>query len=1200
MRVRSLILCPVIFFGAVLQLFPAFASIHASDHEDDKPQMVVQLGHSAFVFAVALSPDNRFVLSGGGDSKARLWDTFTGAEIRRFEGHTASISSVAFSPDGRRVLTGGMDNLESIDHSVRLWDIKTGKEIQRFEGHRDSIRSVAFSHDGKMVLTGSGNELRDGNDFTARLWDVSTGKQLQIFEGHTRDVMAVAFSPDDQYVLTGSNDSRAILWDRTSGKPVRQFVGHTGFIHSVGFSKDGQFILTASAARAGESDNTARLWNVATGREIRQFVGHEDSIFSAALSPDGLFVVTASADHTARLWNLATGKQLFKYAGHTDLVRSVVFSSDGNSVLTGSDDMTVRLWSTRTGQQSKLFTGHSTVLSSAAFAPDGNSIAIGDWTQSAHLWNLTIGREMLRYQVPSGHIEAIAFSSDGRLVLTGNENKTSTVFDAVTGKVKWQLAAHSTEVDHVAFSRDGRFILTRDDVYVEEKQEFHGILRLWDLAAKKEIKKFGDHVHSFTFSSDGHLILVGGFRGMVHLYETNTGKEIRKFSGHEAPVNSVSFSSDDSLILSGSGDFHDKDYSARLWDTKTGTEIRKFEGHTLDVKSVAFSPDDKYALTGSSDKTAILWDVKTGKIVRRFVGHIDGIARALFSPDGSLVLTVSSDQTARLWKTATAEEICRLVSFRDGTWIVVTPDGRFDTNNLERIEGLHWVMADDPLRALPVEIFMRPYYEPRLLPRLLAADDFREVPPLRELNRVLPAVTITDIKKDGADTVAVTVEVENIEHRYDREENTIAESGAKDLRLFRDGQLVSYRDGGLLNGQKRNATTGCEPIERSTRKCRAVFEHIRLPRRKNVTEVEFSAYAFNTSDVKSETSRQLFKLSPELPTAKGRVYLITVGVSRYENPDWNLEFAANDAHLIDETVAGKLRATGDYDEVINVKLTSEERVVNGQRELVKSATKENFRKIMRLLAGEKLSESETKEISNAQRIEKATPEDVVLIFYSSHGYKDDERFYLFPYDTGPGQGRDPEAVVPHSLSSDDLYTWLRDIDAGELVLVIDACHAGAVTGNEFKPGPMGSHGIGQLAYDKGMRILAATQPDTTAAEVDNIDQKRKIKHGLLTYALVEDGLIDRRADSNRDNLIRLSEWLEYGVVDVPKLFEEVVRSQKTNTGQSTIRSQSRGVKRVRFSPEAMVTPHLNNQLSLILPKRLEADVNYWSIDCANE
>jgi uncharacterized caspase-like protein len=460
------------------------------------------------------------------------------------------------------------------------------------------------------------------------------------------------------------------------------------------------------------------------------------------------------------------------------------------------------------------------------------------------------------------------------------------------------------------------------------------------------------------------------------------------------------------------------------------------------------------------------------------------------------------------------------------------------------MQDLQWVVTDDPLSALPVEIFMRPYYEPRLLPRLLTNDDFREIPSLERLNRVQPKVTITEVNKEGSDAVTVTIDVENIRHTYQRTNNPVVDSGAKDLRLFRDGQLVSYRDGDLF-AKPQPATVGCEPIASQTQKCRAVFEHIRLPQQKDVQEVEFSAYAFNTSDVKSETFRLPFKFTPELPPRKGRVYLISVGVSHYQNPDWNLEFAANDAHLVDETVAPKLRATGDYDEVVNVTLTAEEKVVNGQKLLLKNATKENFRKVMQLLAGAKLPESETSEIPNALKLEKATPDDVVVIFYSSHGYRDKERFYLFPYDTGPGPGRDPEVVVLHSISSDDLYQWLRDVDAGDVVLVLDSCHAAAVTGTEFKPGPMGSRGMGQLAYDKGMRILAATQPDTTAAEVDDLNQKRKLRHGLLTYALVTDGLIDRQADSDGNKLISMSEWLQYGVTDVPKLYAEAAKSQST-------------------------------------------------------
>jgi WD40 repeat protein len=76
------------------------------------------------------------------------------------------VESVAFSPDGKFVLTGGLDI------TARLWDINSGDEIRVFTSPAEGVRSVvssavtsvAFSPDGKYVLIGSKEE-------TARLWD---------------------------------------------------------------------------------------------------------------------------------------------------------------------------------------------------------------------------------------------------------------------------------------------------------------------------------------------------------------------------------------------------------------------------------------------------------------------------------------------------------------------------------------------------------------------------------------------------------------------------------------------------------------------------------------------------------------------------------------------------------------------------------------------------------------------------------------------------------------------------------------------------------------------------------------------------------------------------------------------------------------------------------------------------------------------
>jgi len=97
------------------------------------------------------------------DHSIRLWDLETGKEIRRYLGHTDCIWRIALSPDEKRILSGARDN------TLRLWNLETGEEIRRFEGHAGWVRGVAFSPDGKRAASASWDQ-------TVRLWDVESGQ----------------------------------------------------------------------------------------------------------------------------------------------------------------------------------------------------------------------------------------------------------------------------------------------------------------------------------------------------------------------------------------------------------------------------------------------------------------------------------------------------------------------------------------------------------------------------------------------------------------------------------------------------------------------------------------------------------------------------------------------------------------------------------------------------------------------------------------------------------------------------------------------------------------------------------------------------------------------------------------------------------------------------------------------------------------
>jgi len=159
-------------------------------------------------------------------------------------------------------------------------------------------------------------------------------------------------------------------------------------------------------------------------------------------------------------------------------------------------------------------------------------------------------------------------------------------------------------------------------------------------------------VNSVVFSPDGKLILSGSEDSTMRLWEAATGKERQIFRGDASNVFSVALSPDGRYAALGG-----RDTTVRLWDVASGRELKSFNGHAGSVHSVAFSPDGRQLVSASWDKTVRLWDVKTGAQLKIFTGHTEEVVAVAFSPDGRTVASGSWDMTVRLWDIKTGREL---------------------------------------------------------------------------------------------------------------------------------------------------------------------------------------------------------------------------------------------------------------------------------------------------------------------------------------------------------------------------------------------------------------------------------------------------------------------------------------------------------------------------------------------------------------
>ncbi len=117
-------------------------------------------GRRSLVFAVAFSPDGRYLASGALFGDIDLWDTTTWELARTVKSKKNRYSNLAFSPDGRLLAVGASNN------QIQLWDVDTLAPVGQLDGGLGRIEAVAFSPDGELLASGS-------SDGGVQLWGVA-------------------------------------------------------------------------------------------------------------------------------------------------------------------------------------------------------------------------------------------------------------------------------------------------------------------------------------------------------------------------------------------------------------------------------------------------------------------------------------------------------------------------------------------------------------------------------------------------------------------------------------------------------------------------------------------------------------------------------------------------------------------------------------------------------------------------------------------------------------------------------------------------------------------------------------------------------------------------------------------------------------------------------------------------------------------
>jgi len=280
------------------------------------------------VWAVAVTPNGRVIVSGNNDGTIRLLHKRHGKVLKVLRGHLGPVWSVAVSPDGRTIASGGADG------TIKLWNFYSGQLIRTLDGHTDGVFSVVFSPDGQALAS-------VGKDNTLKLWQVEGQAELQTLKGITDEVHSVAFSSYKDTLFTGNGDGTIKMWNWKTGEFQATLTGHVDAVSALTINPDGNILAS------GGWDNTVRIWDITTDHgpepsgEVT-FAGHTDRIQSLAFSPDGATLASGDLSGTIKLWAMDGGEQ-GTLKGHFTWVE-LAFNPQDKTLISASYDDTIKVW----------------------------------------------------------------------------------------------------------------------------------------------------------------------------------------------------------------------------------------------------------------------------------------------------------------------------------------------------------------------------------------------------------------------------------------------------------------------------------------------------------------------------------------------------------------------------------------------------------------------------------------------------------------------------------------------------------------------------------------------------------------------------------------------------------------------------------------------------------------------------------------
>ena len=433
-------------------------------------------------------------------------------------------------------------------------------------------------------------------------------------------------------------------------------------------------------------------WGLPEGAKFRLGKGNVTRI---AYSPDGAQIAVAT-EIGVWLYDAETYKETALLTTEDGWAESVAFSLDGEMLAFGTRawDAAVHLWDAKTGEHLFTLTGDFRTVNCVAFSPDGKTLASASGGEIVRLWDVET-RALLR-EVP-GHqwpVRSVAISPDGAVIASAGglrgEGELG-LWDVNTGRKLWTRVSVAHDLRFVAFTSDGQVLVSGG---------WDGTIRLWDVATGQILREVPDSARrapAITYNANRQTLDIGGpgggglWGGTVKHPPVHSIRR-RWFIGE------LAFSPDGETLAVASDEG-----IVRIWDTETGAQKGMISGHARPISGAAFSPDSRL-IAGFVGGVLVLWDAESGERSSELSEIRIEAVSAAFSPTGGLIAFGGVGEV-HLWDLNTDAPVRSLTGLPDDVGrLAFSPDGSLiagaDTSRMP-IVGLWDARTGELLHLFP-------------------------------------------------------------------------------------------------------------------------------------------------------------------------------------------------------------------------------------------------------------------------------------------------------------------------------------------------------------------------------------------------------------------------------------------------------------------------------------------------------------------